>query len=34
LTKSEEIIHGERRGQPFDYEVAWTMREMKVFGFL
>lgn len=31
LTKSEEIIHGERRGLPFDYEVTWNMREMKVF---
>ena len=34
LTKSEEIVHGERRGQPFDYEVSWNMRELKVFGFL
>lgn len=33
LTKSQEVIHGERRGQPFDYEVVWNMREMKVFGF-
>jgi len=33
LTKSEEIIHGERRGQPFDFEVVWNMREMKVYGF-
>jgi mono/diheme cytochrome c family protein len=33
LTKSEEVIHGERRGRPFDYEVVWNMREMKVFGF-
>lgn len=32
LTKSESIIHGERRGQPFDFEVTWTMRELKVFG--
>jgi hypothetical protein len=31
LTKSEEVIHGERRGLPFDYEVTWNMREMKVF---
>ncbi len=30
LTKSEEIIHGERRGRPFDYEVTWNMRELKV----
>ena len=22
LTKSESIVHGERRGQPFDYEVS------------
>ncbi|WP_276374944.1 discoidin domain-containing protein [Chryseolinea sp. H1M3-3] len=34
LTKSESIVHGERRGQPFDYEVAWTMREFKLYGFL
>jgi mono/diheme cytochrome c family protein len=33
LTKSEEVIHGERRGRPFDFEVVWNMREMKVFGF-
>ncbi len=33
LTKSESIVHGERRGQPFDYEVAWTMREFKFYGF-
>ncbi|MBP6795115.1 MAG: c-type cytochrome, partial [Saprospiraceae bacterium] len=32
LTKTEPIVHGERRGKPFDYEVTWTMREMKVFG--
>ncbi len=32
LTKSEEVIHGERRGRPFDFEVVWNMREMKVFG--
>ena len=31
LTRSEEIIHGERRGLPFDYEVTWNMRELKVF---
>ena len=31
LTKSEPIIHGERRGQPFDFVVTWTMREMKVY---
>lgn len=34
LTKSEEIVHGERRGQPFDFEIVWNMREMKVYGFL
>jgi mono/diheme cytochrome c family protein len=34
LTKSESAVHGERRGQPFIYEVAWTMRELKVFGLL
>jgi hypothetical protein len=33
LTKTEQVIHGERRGQPFDFEVVWNMREMKVFGF-
>jgi mono/diheme cytochrome c family protein/glucose/arabinose dehydrogenase len=31
LTKSEEIVHGERRGRPFDYEVTWNMRELKLF---
>ncbi len=34
LTKSESIVHGERRGQPFDFEVAWNMRELKIYGFL
>lgn len=34
LTKSEPVVHGERRGQPFDFEVAWNMRELKVYGFL
>ena len=33
LTKSESIVHGERRGQPFDFEVAWNMREFKIYGF-
>jgi len=33
LTKSESIIHGERRGRPFDFEVTWTMRELKLFGY-
>lgn len=32
LTKSETIVHGERRGKPFDFEVAWTMREFKIYG--
>jgi mono/diheme cytochrome c family protein len=32
LKKSEEIVHGERRGQPFDYEVVWSMRTFKLFG--
>ncbi len=32
LTKSETIVHGERRGRPFDFEVAWTMREFKIYG--
>jgi hypothetical protein len=34
LTKSEEVVHGERRGTPFDFEVLWNMREMKLFGFM
>jgi len=33
LTKSAEVIHGERRGKPFDYEVVWNMREMKLYGY-
>lgn len=33
LTKSEEIIHGQRFGRPFDFEVVWNMRELKVYGF-
>lgn len=33
LTQSETIVHGERRGKPFDYEVVWTMREFKIYGF-
>jgi mono/diheme cytochrome c family protein len=33
LTKTETIVHGERRGRPFDFEVAWNMREIKVFGW-
>ncbi len=32
LTQSEKIVHGERMGQPYDYEVAWTMRELKLYG--
>jgi hypothetical protein len=32
LTKSETVVHGERRGKPFDFEVAWTMREFKIYG--
>lgn len=31
LKKSAEIVHGERMGQPFDYEVPWTMRELKLY---
>jgi mono/diheme cytochrome c family protein len=31
LTRSEQIVKGERRGVPFDYEVVWNMREMKLF---
>jgi mono/diheme cytochrome c family protein len=31
LTKSEQVVKGERRGLPFDYEVVWNMREMKLF---
>lgn len=34
LTKSESIVHGERMGRPFDFEVVWNMRELKVYGFL
>jgi hypothetical protein len=34
LTKSEEIVHGERFGKPVDYEVVWNMRELKLYGFL
>lgn len=34
LTRSESVIHGERRGRPFDYEVTWTMRELRLFGHL
>lgn len=33
LTKSASVIHGERRGQPYDYEVSWNMRELKLYGF-
>lgn len=33
LTKSESIIHGERFGKPFDFEVTWSMRELKLYGF-
>ncbi len=33
LNESLEVIHGQRRGQPFDYEVVWNMKEMKVYGF-
>jgi mono/diheme cytochrome c family protein len=33
ITKSEEVFHGTRMGQPFDYEVFWTMREMRLYGF-
>jgi hypothetical protein len=32
LTKSESVVHGERRGQPFDFEVVWSMRELRLFG--
>ncbi len=32
LTKSDSIVHGERRGQPFDFEVVWAMRELKLYG--
>jgi mono/diheme cytochrome c family protein len=31
LTKSETVVHGERRGVPFDFEVVWNMRELKLF---
>lgn len=33
LTKSASVIHGERRGQPYDFEVSWNMRELKLYGF-
>jgi mono/diheme cytochrome c family protein len=32
LTASESIVQGQRFGQPFDYEVVWNMREMKLYG--
>ncbi|MEZ4774856.1 MAG: discoidin domain-containing protein [Bacteroidia bacterium] len=32
LTQSAEIVHGEKLGQPFDFEVPWTMRELKIYG--
>jgi len=31
LNKSEEVVHGEKRGRPFDYGVTWNMRELKLF---
>lgn len=34
LTKSDSVVHGELRGQPHVYEVPWTMREMKLYGFM
>lgn len=34
LTRSEAIVHGELRGRPHDFEVPWTMREMKIFGLV
>jgi putative membrane-bound dehydrogenase-like protein len=33
LTASETIVHGQRFGRPFDYEVVWNIREMKVYGY-
>ncbi len=33
LTKSEESVQGEWRGQPHEFAVTWNMREMKLFGF-
>lgn len=33
LTEDEQVVHGERRGQPFDFEVTWNMREMKLYGY-
>ena len=33
LTKDEQVVHGERRGLPYDYEVSWTMREMKIYAY-
>ncbi|WOK06261.1 discoidin domain-containing protein [Imperialibacter roseus] len=34
LTKSDSVVHGEFRGKPIDFEVTWTMREMKLYGFM
>ncbi len=34
LTKSESIVHGEVRGKPNDFEVPWTMSEVKLYGFM
>ena len=31
LTKDEQVVHGERRGVPYDYEVVWNMSELKFF---
>jgi hypothetical protein len=31
LLKTESVVHGEKRGLPFDYEVVWNIREMKIF---
>ncbi|HEY0741092.1 MAG TPA: discoidin domain-containing protein [Chryseosolibacter sp.] len=31
LTKSEEVVHGERAGKPHDFEVPWNMRELKLY---
>lgn len=33
LTKSESVVHGERFGRPHDFEIAWNMRELKLYGF-
>lgn len=33
LTESGEVVHGTRRGKPFDFEIVWKMREFEVYGW-